>query len=30
VDKNWLQQVKKFKYLGCEILYENAKDIQQK
>ena len=22
--------VKKFKYLGCEIFYENAKDILQK
>jgi hypothetical protein len=25
-----LQQGKNFKYLGCEIYYENGKDIQQK
>jgi hypothetical protein len=25
-----LQQGKNFKYLGCEISYENGKDIQQK
>jgi len=25
-----LQKGKNFKYLGCEIFYENGKDIQQK
>jgi len=25
-----LQEVKNFKYLSCEICYENGKDIQQK
>jgi hypothetical protein len=30
VDNNCLQQVKNFKYLGCEISYEHEKDIQQK
>ena len=29
VENNCLQ-VKKFKYLSCEISYENEKDIQQK
>jgi hypothetical protein len=29
LDNKCLQQVKKFKYLGCEISYENEKDIQQ-
>jgi hypothetical protein len=27
-DKKCLQQAKNFKYLGCEISYENGKDIQ--
>jgi hypothetical protein len=30
VDNKCLQQVKNFKYLGCEISYEDGKDIQQK
>jgi hypothetical protein len=30
VDNKCLQQVRNFKYLGCEICYENKKDIQQK
>jgi hypothetical protein len=30
VDNTCLQQVKNFKYLGCEISYENEKYIQQK
>jgi hypothetical protein len=30
VDNKCLQQVKNFKYLGCEIPYGNEKDIQQK
>ena len=25
-----LQQINNFKYLGCEIFYQNEKDIQQK
>jgi len=29
VDTKCLQQVKNFKYLGCEIYYENEKDTQQ-
>jgi threonine dehydratase len=28
VDNECLQQVKNFKYLGCEIAYEYEKDIQ--
>jgi hypothetical protein len=30
VDYRCLPQVKDFKYLGCEISYENEKDTQQK
>jgi hypothetical protein len=30
VENKHLQQVRNFKYLGCEISYENEKDIQQK
>jgi len=30
VGKKCLQQAKNFKYLGCEISYENEKDIEQK
>jgi hypothetical protein len=30
VGNKCLQQVKNFKYLGCEISYENGKDIQQR
>jgi hypothetical protein len=30
VDKKYLQQVKNFKYLSCEIAYGSEKDIQQK
>jgi len=30
VQKKCLQQVNNFKYLGCEIPYQNEKDIQQK
>jgi hypothetical protein len=30
VGNKCLQQVKIFKYLGCEISYENEKDFQQK
>jgi hypothetical protein len=30
VENKCLQQVRNFKYLGCEISYENEKDIQQK
>jgi hypothetical protein len=30
LDNKCLQQVKNFKYLGCQIFYENEKDIQQK
>ena len=30
VDNKCLQQVKNFKYFGCEISYEDGKDIQQK
>jgi len=30
VDNKCLQQVRNFKYLGCEISYENGRDIQQK
>ena len=30
VDTKYLQQVKKFKYLGYEIYYENEKDTQKK
>jgi hypothetical protein len=30
MDKNSLRQVKNFKYLGCEISYENENVIQQK
>jgi len=30
VENKCLQQVRNFKYLGCEIFYENEKDIQQK
>jgi hypothetical protein len=30
VDNNCLQQVRNFKYLNCEISYENENDIQQK
>jgi hypothetical protein len=30
VDNKCLQQVKKFKYFGCEIAYKNEEDIQQK
>jgi hypothetical protein len=29
VDNKPLQQVKNLKYLGCDISYENEKDIQQ-
>jgi len=28
VDNKCLQQANNFKYLGCEISYENGKDIQ--
>jgi len=30
VNNKCLQQLKNFKYLGCEIPYGNGKDIQQK
>jgi hypothetical protein len=30
VDNKCLQEVKNFKFLGCEISYENEGDIQQK
>ena len=30
VGSKWLRQVMNFKYLGCEISYENKKDSQQK
>ena len=30
VQNECLQQVKNFKYFGCEIPYHNEKDIQQK
>lgn len=30
MDNKFLQQVKNFKYLDCEISCENEKDIQQK
>jgi hypothetical protein len=30
VSNKCLQQVQNIKYLGCEISYENGKDIQQK
>jgi hypothetical protein len=30
VDNKWLQQVKNLKFLGCEISYENERDIEQK
>ena len=30
VDNKCLQQVRNFKYLGCEICYENGKYIQRK
>jgi len=30
VDNNCLKQVNHFKYLGCEIYYENKKVIKQK
>jgi hypothetical protein len=30
VDNKCLQQVKNFKYLSCEISYENGKHFQQK
>jgi hypothetical protein len=30
VGNKCLQQVRNFKYLGCEISYENENDIQQK
>ena len=30
MDNKWLQPVKNFKQLICEISYENKKDIQQK
>jgi hypothetical protein len=30
VDDKCLQWVQNFKYLGCEISYENGKDSQQK
>jgi len=30
VENKCLQQVRNFKYLGCEISCENEKDIQQK
>jgi hypothetical protein len=30
VDNKYVQWLKNFKYLGCEICYENEKDIQQK
>jgi hypothetical protein len=29
VDNKRLQKAKNFKYLGCEISYENEKNIQQ-
>jgi hypothetical protein len=29
VDNKCLQQVKNFKYIGCEISYENEKDLQK-
>jgi len=29
VDNKHLQHVKNFKYLGCEISYENEKNIQK-
>jgi hypothetical protein len=30
MDKECLQQVKDFKYVGCEIFYEKRKDMQYK
>jgi len=30
VENKYLQQVRNFKYLGCEMSYENEKDIQEK
>jgi hypothetical protein len=29
VGNRFVQQIKIFKYLGCEISYENEKDFQQ-
>jgi hypothetical protein len=30
VDNRYSQQVKDFKYLGCDISYDNVKGMQQK